>query len=37
MPMFIISMSWTDQAIRAMKDAPKRAHNGRELAKKYGC
>jgi uncharacterized protein with GYD domain len=36
MPMFIISMSWTDQAIRAMKDAPKRAHAGRELAKKFG-
>ncbi len=36
MPMFIISMSWTDQAIRAIKEAPKRAQHGRELAKKFG-
>jgi uncharacterized protein with GYD domain len=36
MPMFIISMNWTDQAIRAIKEAPKRAQYGRELAKKFG-
>lgn len=36
MPMFIISMSWTDQAIRAIKEAPKRAQYGRELGKKFG-
>ena len=36
MPMFIIAMNWTDQAIRAVKEAPKRAQYGRELAKKFG-
>jgi len=36
MPMFMIFMSWTDQAIRAIKEAPKRADNGRQLAKKFG-
>jgi uncharacterized protein with GYD domain len=36
MPMFIISMNWTDQAIRAIKDADKRAKYGRELGKKFG-
>ena len=36
MPTFIITMSWTDQGIRAIKDAPKRAAAARELAKKMG-
>ncbi len=36
MPTFIISMNWTDQAIRAIKDADKRAKYGRELGKKFG-
>jgi uncharacterized protein with GYD domain len=36
MPMFIIAMNWTDQAIRAIKEAPKRAEHGRTLAKKFG-
>jgi uncharacterized protein with GYD domain len=36
MPMFICSLSWTDQGIRAIKDAPKRAEASRELAKKVG-
>jgi uncharacterized protein with GYD domain len=36
MPMFILSLSWTDQAIRAVKDAPKRAQAARDLAKKVG-
>ena len=36
MPMFILSLSWTEQGIRAIKDAPKRAQAARELAKKVG-
>ena len=36
MPMFILSLSWTDQGIRAVKDAPKRSQAARELAKKVG-
>jgi uncharacterized protein with GYD domain len=36
MPTFICSLSWTDQGVRTIKDAPKRAQAGRELAKKMG-
>ena len=36
MPMFILSLRWTEQAIRAVKDAPKRAQAARDLAKKVG-
>jgi uncharacterized protein with GYD domain len=36
MPMFVCSLSWTDQGIRAVKEAPKRAAASRELAKKMG-
>jgi uncharacterized protein with GYD domain len=36
MPTFICSLSWTDQGVRSIKDAPKRAQAGRELAKKMG-
>jgi uncharacterized protein with GYD domain len=36
MPMFIMSLGWTDQGIRAVKDAPKRSKAARELAKKVG-
>jgi uncharacterized protein with GYD domain len=36
MPMFMISMNWTDQAIRAIKEARQRAQYGRELGKKFG-
>jgi uncharacterized protein with GYD domain len=36
MPMFICSLRWTDQGIRSVKDAPKRAQASRELAKKLG-
>lgn len=32
--LFICSMNWTEQGIRAVKDAPKRAQAARELAKK---
>jgi uncharacterized protein with GYD domain len=36
MPMFICSINWTDQGIRSVKDAPKRAAASKELAKKLG-
>ena len=36
MPTFICSLNWTDQGIRSVKDAPKRAQASRELAKKVG-
>jgi uncharacterized protein with GYD domain len=36
MPTFILSLNWTDQGIRAVKDAPKRSQAARELAKKLG-
>jgi uncharacterized protein with GYD domain len=36
MPTFICSLSWTDQGIRSVKDAPKRGQAARELAKKVG-
>jgi uncharacterized protein with GYD domain len=34
MPTFALSLNWTDQGIRAVKDAPKRSKAARELAKK---
>lgn len=33
---FIVSLNFTDQGIRNIKDAPKRAQASRELAKKLG-
>jgi uncharacterized protein with GYD domain len=36
MPTFIITLNWTEQGIRNIKDAPKRAAAARELAKKLG-
>jgi uncharacterized protein with GYD domain len=36
MPTFMLKLNWTDQGVRAVKDAPKRAQAGRELAKKVG-
>ena len=36
MPTFILSLNWTDQGIRSVKDAPKRAQAARELAKTLG-
>jgi uncharacterized protein with GYD domain len=36
MPMFILSLNWTDQGIRSVKDAPKRAQAAQDLAKKVG-
>ena len=36
MPTFILTINWTDQGIRAVKDAPKRSEAARELAQKVG-
>jgi uncharacterized protein with GYD domain len=36
MPTFMVSLNWTDQGVRTVKDAPKRAQASRELAKKVG-
>jgi uncharacterized protein with GYD domain len=36
MPLFIVSINWTDQGIRAVKDAPKRSEAAKSLAKKLG-
>ena len=36
MPTFIMSLNWTEQGIRGVKDAPKRSAAARELAKKVG-
>ena len=36
MPTFICTMNWTDQGIRMVKEAPKRAKAARDLAKKMG-
>jgi uncharacterized protein with GYD domain len=33
---FMLSLNWTEQGIRAVKDAPKRAQAARDLAKKVG-
>jgi uncharacterized protein with GYD domain len=36
MPTFICTLNWTDQGIRAVKEAPKRAQAAQELAQKVG-
>jgi len=36
MPTFVLTLSWTEQGIRAVKDAPKRSQAAKELAKKLG-
>ena len=36
MPTFMCSLNWTDQGIRSIKDAPKRAKAAQDLAKKVG-
>ncbi len=36
MSTFIMSLSWTDQGIRAIKEWPKRGKAARELARKVG-
>ena len=35
MPTFIISMNWTEQGFRNLKDAPKRAAAAREVGRKW--
>jgi uncharacterized protein with GYD domain len=36
MPTFMLSLNFTDQGIRGIKDAPKRVQAARDLAKKVG-
>src|SRR5215813_1075448 len=36
MPTFMMSLNWSVQGIRAVKDSPKRSEDARELAKKVG-
>jgi uncharacterized protein with GYD domain len=36
MPTFMVSMNWTDQGIRTIKDAKKRVKAARDLGKKFG-
>ena len=36
MPTLMCSLNWTDQGIRSIKDAPKRAKAAQDLAKKVG-
>jgi uncharacterized protein with GYD domain len=36
MATFILTLGWTEQGIRAVKDAPKRAEASKELARKVG-
>ena len=37
MAKYVLLMQYTDQGIRGIKDAPKRAQAARDLAKKCGC
>ena len=34
--LFISSLNWTDQGMRSLKEAPKRAQAARDMAKKMG-
>ena len=36
MPLFIVTINWTDQGIRGIKDAPKRRQAAKDLGKKVG-
>jgi uncharacterized protein with GYD domain len=36
MPLFIVTINWTDQGIKTIKDSPKRAQAARDLAKTIG-
>ena len=36
MPTFILSLNWTEQGIKSVKDSPKRAQAAREVGKKLG-
>jgi uncharacterized protein with GYD domain len=35
MPTFILTLNWTEQGIRAVKDAPKRSQAAKELARNW--
>ena len=37
MPTFIITMNWTEQGMRNLKDAPKRAAAGARIGQETGC
>jgi uncharacterized protein with GYD domain len=37
MPLFIVTINWTEQGVRGVKDAPKRSQAAKELAKKFGA
>jgi uncharacterized protein with GYD domain len=34
---FVVKLNWTDQGLRTIKEAPKRAQAARDLARKYGA
>ena len=36
MPLYILSMSWTEKGIKSIRDWPKRANDARSYAKKVG-
>jgi len=36
MPTFILSLNWTEQGIRSVKETPRRSQAARELGKKMG-
>ena len=36
MPTFIMSLNWTEQGIRSVKETPRRSQAARELGKKMG-
>ena len=37
MPLYIVTSSWTEQGIKAVKDSPKRIEAARALCKKMGA
>jgi len=37
MPLFIVTINWTEQGIKGVKDAPKRSQAARDFAKKMGA
>ena len=36
MPLFIVTINWTEQGIRGVKEAPKRRQGAKDLAKRCG-
>lgn len=36
MPTFILTLNWTEQGVRGVKEAPKRSQAAKEMAKKLG-